>query len=155
MNLFIKPLICLWDLLPFTHHCCPRHLQHYCLNATILLSLDDIGGVPMAAGVLLLQLTEAPEIIPTGLIFVTLKPITILLLRMAPKIGTAAGKEIGSAEAQIPAASYVTILDTLLLSVPNFSNAAMDNNIVPIWHSIILQVLLNGFQTPVQTNTSH
>jgi hypothetical protein len=32
---------------------------------------------------------------------------------------------------------------------------AMDSNIVPIWHYIILQVLLTGFRTPVQINTSH
>jgi len=52
-------------------------------------------------------------------------------------------------------ASYVKTSDTLLLSAPNFSNVAMDSNIVPIWHYIILQVLLTGFRTPVQINMSH
>ena len=104
----------------------------------------------MAADVLKKPLTEGFEIMALGLIFVTSKTLP------ATKIDTTAGKEIGSAiEDPIPAASYVRPSDTLLLSVPSFSNVVMDNNIVPIWHSIILQVLLNGFRTPVQTNTSH
>jgi hypothetical protein len=69
---------------------------------------------------------------------------------------TATGREIGSAVGDpIPAASYVKPSDILLLSAPNFSNVVMDNSIVLIWHCIILQVLLNGFRTPVQINTSH
>ena len=153
MKLFINPLIFLWDLLPFKHHCCPRqtsHLQHCFLTVSLLLSLDEIGGVLMVAGVLNKTLTEGFEILAPGLIFITSKTLP------STKIETAASKEIGSAiEDPILAASYVRPSDTLLLSVPSFSNVAMDNNIVPIWHSIILQVLLNGFQTPVQTNTSH
>ena len=69
---------------------------------------------------------------------------------------TTTGREIGSAVGDpIPAASYVKPSDILLLSAPNFSNVVMDNSIVLIWHCIILQVLLNGFRTPVQINTSH
>jgi hypothetical protein len=104
----------------------------------------------MAAGVLNKTLTEVLEILAPGLIFVASMALP------ATTINTAAGKEIGSATGDpIPAASYVTPSDTLLLSAPNFSNVAMDSNIVPIWHYIILQVLLIGFRTPVQINTSH
>ena len=87
----------------------------------------------MATGVLNKPLTEGFEILAPGLIFVTSKTLP------ATKIDTAAGKEIGSAiEDPIPSANYARPSDTLLLSVPSFSNVAMDSNIVPIWHSIIL-----------------
>jgi hypothetical protein len=104
----------------------------------------------MAAGILNKTFTEVLEILAPGLIFVA----SIAL--PATTIDTAAGREIGSATGDpIPAASYVKPSDTLLLSAPNFSNVAMDNNIVPICHYIILQVLLTGFWIPVQINTSH
>jgi hypothetical protein len=68
----------------------------------------------------------------------------------------ATGREIGSTIGDpIPTASCVKLSDILLLSAPNFSNVVMVSSIVPIWHCTILQVLLNGFQTPVQINTSH
>ena len=153
MNLFINPLIFLWDLLSFMHHCCPcqtSYLQHSSLTVSLLLSLDAIGAVLMAVDVLNKTFTEGLENLAPGLIFVA----SIAL--PATTTDTAAGREIGSATGDpIPAASYVKTSDTLLLSAPNFSNVAMDSNIVPIWHYIILQVLLTGFRTPVQINTSH
>jgi hypothetical protein len=125
-----NPLICLWDLLPFMHHCCPRqtsHLQRSSLTASLLLNLDAIGAVLMAAGVLNKTFTEGLEILAPGLIFIA----SIALPAMTTD--TAAGREIGSATGDpIPAASYVKTSDTLLLSAPIFSNVAMDSNIVPI-----------------------
>jgi len=153
MNLFINPLICLWDLLPFMHHCCARqtsHLQHSSLTVSLLLSLDAIGAILMAAGILNKTFIQGLEILAPGLIFIA--SITL----PARTIDTAAGREIGTATGDpIPAASYVKPSNTLLLSAPNFNNVSMDSNIVPIWHYIILQVLLIGFRTSVQINTSH
>jgi hypothetical protein len=98
----------------------------------------------MAAGVLNKTFTEGLEILAPDLIFIASIALT------ATTTDTSAGREIGSATGDpISAASYVKPSDTLLLSAPNFSNVAMDNNIVPIWHYIILQVLLTGFRTPV------
>jgi hypothetical protein len=112
--------------------------------------LDAIRVVLMADGVLNSSITEGLAILVLGLTFVA----SIAL--PATTIDTATGREIGSAVGDpIPAASYVKPSDILLLSAPNFSNVVMDNNIVLIWHCIILQVLLNGFRTPVQINTSH
>jgi hypothetical protein len=126
------------------------HLQHSSLTVSLLLSLDATGAVLMAAGVLNKTFTEVLEILAPGLIFIA----SIAL--PATTIDTTAGREIGSTTGDpIPATSYVKPSDTLLLSAPNFSNVAMDSNIVPIWHYIILQVLLTGFRTPVQINTSH
>ena len=153
MNLFINPLICLWGLLQFMHPCCPRQtslLQLSSLTVSLLLSLDVIGVVLMAAGVINSSITEGLAILIPGLTFIA----SIALPAMTTD--TATGREIGSAVGDpIPAASYVKPSDILLLSAPNFSNVVMDSSIVLIWHCIILQVLLNGFWTPVQINTSH
>jgi hypothetical protein len=102
----------------------------------------------MAAGILNNFITQGLAILVPGLIFVA----SIAL--PATTTDTTTGREIGSAIGDpIPAASYVKLSKILLLSAPNFSIVAMDSNIVPIWHNIILQVLLNGFRTPVQINT--
>jgi hypothetical protein len=104
----------------------------------------------MAAGILNKTFIEGLEILAPGLIFIA----SIAL--PATTTDTTTSREIGSAIGDpIPAASYVKTSDTLLLNAPNFSNVAMDNNIVPIWHYIILQVLLTGFRTSVQINTSY
>jgi hypothetical protein len=104
----------------------------------------------MAAGILNKTFIQGLEILAPGLIFIA--SITL----PARTIDTAAGREIGTATGDpIPAASYVKPSNTLLLSAPNFNNVSMDSNIVPIWHYIILQVLLIGFRTSVQINTSH
>jgi len=130
MNLFINPLICLWGLLPFIHHCCPRqpsHLQHSSLTVSLLLSLDAIGVVLMAVGVLNNSITEGLAILVPSLIFVA----SIAL--PATTTDTATGREIGSAIGDpIPVASYVKPSDILLPSAPNFSNVAMYSSIVPI-----------------------
>jgi len=135
------------------HPCCPRQtslLQHSSLTVSLLLSLDAIGVVLMAAGVLNSSITEGLALLVPGLTFVA--SITL----PATTIDTTTGEEIGSAVRDpIPAASYVKPSDILLLSAPNFSNMVMDSSIVLIWHCIILQVLLNGFRTPVQINMSH
>jgi len=136
MNLFINPLIFLWGLLPFMHHCCPcqtSHLQHSSLTINLLLNLDEIGVVLMAASVLNNSITEGLAILVPSLIFIA----SIAL--PATTTDTATGREIGSAIGDpIPTASYVKPSDILLLSAPNFSNVAMDSNIMPIWYYIIL-----------------
>jgi hypothetical protein len=112
--------------------------------------LDAIGVVLMAVGVLNNSITEGLAILVLGLIFIA----SIAL--PATTTNTTTSREIGSAIGDpIPAANYVKPSDILLLSAPNFSNVVMDSSIVPIWHYIILQVLLNGFRTLVQINTSH
>jgi len=116
--------------LPFMHHCCPRqtsHLQHSSLIVSLLLSLDAIGVVLMAVGILNNSITE-------GLTFLVLSLIFIASIALpATTTDTATSREIGSAIGDpIPAASYVKPSDILLLSAPNFSNMVMDSSIVPI-----------------------
>ena len=126
-----------WQLCPsptpflsLMHHCCPRqtsHLQYCSLTVSLLLSLDETGGVLVAAGILNKTITEVLNILAPGLISVA----SIAL--PATKTDTATGREIGSETGEpIPATSYATPSATLLLSAPNFSNVAMNNNIVPI-----------------------
>ena len=77
----------------------------------------------MAAGILNKTITEVLNILAPGLISVA----SIAL--PATKADTATGSKTGD---PIPVASYATPSATLLLSAPNFSNVAMNNNIVPI-----------------------
>ena len=104
----------------------------------------------MATGILNSSITKGLTILVPGLNF------TASTAHPAKTIDKATGREIGSTVGDpIPAASYVKLLNILLLSAPNFSNAIMVSSIVPIWHYTIMQVLLNGFRIPVEINTSH
>jgi hypothetical protein len=112
--------------------------------------LVEIGAVLMAAGVLNSSITEGIAFLVPCLTFIA--SITL----PATTTDKATGREIGSAVGDpIPAASCVKLSDILLLSALNFSNVVMVSSIMPIWHYTILQVLLNGFRTPVPINTSH
>ena len=153
MNLFINRPICPWGLLQFMHPCCPRQtslLQCLSLTVSLLLSLVEIRAILMEAGVLNSSITEGIAILVPSLTF------TASTALPATTTDRATGREIGSAIGDpIPVASCVKLSDILLLSAPNFSNVVMVNSIVPIWHYTILQVLLNGFRTPVQIYMSH
>jgi len=120
--------------------------------------LVAIGVVLLAASILNNSITEGLVILVPDLTFIasTTLPATASTTLPAMTTDTATGREIGSiVGAPIPVASYVKLLGILLLNAPSFNNVVMVNSIVPIWHCIILQVLLNGFQTPVQINMSH
>ena len=112
------------------HHCCSRqtsHLQHSSLTVSLLLSLDAIRVVLMAAGVLNNLIIEGLTILVPGLIFIA----SIALPAMTTD--TTTGREIGSAIGDpIPSTNYVKPSDILLLNAPNFSNVAIDSSIVPI-----------------------
>jgi len=83
----------------------------------------------MVADVLNKTFTEGLKILAPGLIYVA------SIAFPATTTDTTVGREISSATGDpILVASYVKTLDTLLLSDLNFSNMAMDSNIVPIWH---------------------
>ena len=104
----------------------------------------------MAAGILNSSIIKGLVILVLGLNFAASTALP------ATTTDKAIGREIGGAVGDpILAASSVKLLNILLLSAPSFSNTVMVSSIVLIWHYTIMQVLLNGFRTPVQINTSH
>ena len=132
MNLFTRPPINPWDLLPSMALYCPRHLQLLLVNVNLLEIGIEIGVNFMKGGVPTMATTEGTTLLLPSLIFTA----SMDFLEMTG--GRAIGSEIEGIlhprNGLIHVAIYAKLSVIPPLTVLSFRTLDMDSSLVRIWH---------------------